>query len=71
MSIAKDVWTRGEGGNWAVVGLGGFRRFRRNPPLGCMHLVLRNTDDRLNGTPLALHGYRTKKTAAMAYLSMF
>ena len=37
------------------------------PPFG-LHLTLRSTDDRLNGTPLS--GYRTKKTAAMAHLRM-
>jgi hypothetical protein len=36
-------------------------------PFG-LHLTLRSTDDRLNGTPLS--GYRTKKTAAMAHLRM-
>ena len=39
----------------------------RNPPFG-LHLALRSTDDRLNGTPLS--GYKTKKTAAMAHLRM-
>ena len=45
------------------------------PPFG-LHLELRSTDDRLcqvpidrlNGTPLSV--YRTKKTTAMAHLSM-
>ena len=37
------------------------------PPFG-LHLTLRSTDDRLNGTPLS--GYRTKKTAVMAHLRM-
>ena len=37
------------------------------PPFG-LHLTLRSTDDRLNGTPLS--GYRTKKTAAMAHLRL-
>ena len=37
------------------------------PPFG-LHLTLRSTDDKLNGTPLS--GYRTKKTAAMAHLRM-
>ena len=37
------------------------------PPFG-LHLILRSTDDKQNGTPLS--GYRTKKTAAMAHLRM-
>ena len=37
------------------------------PPFG-LHLTLRSTDDKLNGTPLS--GYRYKKTAAMAHLRM-
>ena len=37
------------------------------PPFG-LHLTLRSTDDKLNGTPLS--GYRSKKTAAMAHLRM-
>ena len=49
---------------------GGFRgvlEVSTEPPLG-LHLVIKSTDDRLNGNPLS--GYRTKKTAAMAHLSM-
>ena len=46
--------------------LGGFGGFDRTP-FG-LHLVVRSTDDRLSGTPFS--GNRTKKTAAMAYLSM-
>ena len=56
----------------------GVRWVRTNPPsaLGYYELVqqlateftYRSNDDRLNGTPLS--GYRTKKTAAMAHLSM-
>ena len=37
------------------------------PPFG-LHLTLRSTDDKLNGTPLS--GYRSKKIAAMAHLRM-
>ena len=37
-------------------------------PTFVLHLALRSTDGRLNGTPLS--GYRTKKTAAMAHLRM-
>ena len=37
------------------------------PPFG-LHLTLRSTDNKLNGTPLS--GYRTKKTTAMAHLRM-
>ena len=51
----------------SVADLGGFWRFRQNP-LWAAPIVLRGTGDRLNGTPLS--GYRTKKTAAMAHLSM-
>ena len=47
--------------------LGGFRRFRQN--WAAPTVVLRSTDDRLNGTLLS--DYRTKKTAAMTHLSMF
>ena len=50
MSIAKDVWTGGGGSG----GFRGVSEVSTEPPLGCMHLVLRSTDDRLNGTPLAL-----------------
>ena len=39
----------------------------QEPPFG-MHLALRSTDDRLNGTPLS--GYKSKKTVAMAHLRM-
>ena len=39
----------------------------RVPPFG-LHLTLRSTGDKLNGTPLS--GCRTKKTAAMAHLRM-
>ena len=49
---------------------GGFRgvsEVSTEPPFG-LHLVVRSTDDRLTGTPLS--GYRTKKMAAMAHLSM-
>ena len=49
---------------------GGFRgvsEVSTEPPFG-LHLVLRSTDDRLTRTPLS--GYRTKKTAVMAHLSM-
>ena len=48
--------------------LEGFWRFRQNPPPFGLYLVLRSTDDRLTRTPLS--GYRTKKTAVMAHLSM-
>ena len=53
----------------AVADLGGFRRFRQNAAPFGLHLVVRSTDDRLTGTP-PLSGYRTKKTADMAHLSM-
>ena len=33
-----------------------------------LYLILRSTDDKLNGTPLS--GYTTEKTAAMAHLRM-
>ena len=33
-----------------------------------LDLVLRSTDDKLNGTPLS--SYRTKRTATVAHLSM-
>ena len=49
---------------------GGFRgvsEVSTEPPFG-LHLVVRSTDDRLTGTPLS--GYRTKKTAVVAHLSM-
>ena len=46
---------------------GGVRGGASAPPFG-LHLTLRSTDDKLNGTPLS--GYRTKKTAAMAHLRM-
>ena len=53
-----------------AVNSGGFRgvsEISTEPPFG-LHLVLRGTGDKLNGTPLS--GYRTKKTASMAHLSM-
>ena len=43
----------------------GGKRGASVPPFG-LHLTLRSTDDKLNGTPLS--GYRTKKTATMAHL---
>ena len=46
---------------------GGVRGVQVYPPFG-LHLTLRSTDDKLNGTPLS--GYRSKKTAAMAHLRM-
>ena len=53
-----------------MINSGGFRgvsEVSTEPPFG-LHLVVRSTDDRLNGTPLS--GYRTKKTAAVGHLSM-
>ena len=50
---------------------GGFRgvsEVSTEPPPFGLHLVVRSTDDRLTGIPVS--GYRTKKTAAMAHLSM-
>ena len=44
-----------------------FPWFPWKPPFG-LDLVLRSTEDRLNGTPLS--GYTTKKAAAVAHLSM-
>ena len=46
---------------------GGGKGGANEPPFG-LHLILRSTDDKLNGTPLS--GYRTKKTAVMAHLRM-
>ena len=47
--------------------MGWVRGVQVYPPFG-LHLTLRNTDDKLNETPLS--GYRTKITAAMAHLRM-
>ena len=51
---------------WQIKG-GGGKGGASVPPFG-LHLTLRSTDDKLNGTPLS--GYRTKKTTAMAHLRM-
>ena len=47
----------GGGGSWGSM----------EAPFG-LNIVLRSTDDKLNGTPLS--GQRSKKTAAVAHLSM-
>ena len=61
---------RAERAGFGYITSGGFRgvsEVSTEPPFG-LHLIVRSTDDRLPGTPLS--GYRTKKTAVVAHLSM-